>query len=78
MYHLLALLEADAADAVACTATPAELAELQALHAELAGAPASSPSAFCSQRTLSPAPAGAGGHLLARADGDRPAQGGGS
>ena len=35
VYHLLALLESDAAGAVAGTATPAELAELAALHAEL-------------------------------------------
>ena len=38
VYHLLALLEADAADAVARTASPAQLAQLQALHEELAGA----------------------------------------
>jgi DNA-binding GntR family transcriptional regulator len=35
VYHLLALLEADAAAVVATAATPAQLAELQALHAEL-------------------------------------------
>ena len=36
VYHLLALLEADAASVVAVRATDAQLAELQALHAELA------------------------------------------
>jgi len=35
VYHLLALLESDAAMAVAQTATPAQLAELLALHQEL-------------------------------------------
>ncbi|MDO5087697.1 MAG: GntR family transcriptional regulator [Comamonadaceae bacterium] len=39
-YHVLALLEADAAAAVAQHASPADLAELQALHAELAAAQA--------------------------------------
>ena len=38
VYHLLALLEADAADAVARHASAEQLAELQQLHAELAGA----------------------------------------
>lgn len=38
VYHLLALLEADAAEAVAQSASTEQLAELQALHAELAGA----------------------------------------
>ena len=38
VYHLLALLESDAAAVVAQRASEAELAELQALHAELAGA----------------------------------------
>jgi DNA-binding GntR family transcriptional regulator len=38
VYHLLALLEADAASVVAVRATDAQLAELQALHAELASA----------------------------------------
>jgi DNA-binding GntR family transcriptional regulator len=38
VYHLLALLEADAASVVALRATDAQLAELQALHAELASA----------------------------------------
>ncbi|MNV85869.1 transcriptional regulator NanR [compost metagenome] len=36
VYHLLALLESDAAAVVASRSTEAELAELQALHAELA------------------------------------------
>ena len=35
VYHLLALLESDAAMVVAQTATPAQIAELLALHAEL-------------------------------------------
>ncbi|MBK8071301.1 MAG: GntR family transcriptional regulator [Ramlibacter sp.] len=35
VYHLLSLLESDAAGVVAQKATPAELKELQALHAEL-------------------------------------------
>ena len=35
VYHLLSLLESDAAGALASTATPAQLQELQALHAEL-------------------------------------------
>ncbi len=38
VYHLLALLESDAAAEVARRATDAQLAELQALHAELEGA----------------------------------------
>lgn len=38
VYHLLALLESDAAGAVARQASDAQLAELQALHAELAAA----------------------------------------
>jgi len=38
VYHLLALLESDAAAAVAASATPQELAQLQALHAELEAA----------------------------------------
>ncbi|MOA18512.1 transcriptional regulator NanR [compost metagenome] len=36
VYHLLALLESDAAAVVATTASDAELATLQALHADLA------------------------------------------
>jgi DNA-binding GntR family transcriptional regulator len=35
VYHLLALLESDAARVVASTASPAQLAELQAIHDEL-------------------------------------------
>ncbi|MBC5783744.1 GntR family transcriptional regulator [Ramlibacter sp. USB13] len=38
VYHLLALLESDAAAVVAERASDAEVKELQALHAELAGA----------------------------------------
>ena len=38
VYHLLSLLESDAAGVVATKATAAELAELQALHAELEAA----------------------------------------
>ncbi len=38
VYHLLALLESDAAGVVAARATPAQVGELQALHAELAAA----------------------------------------
>lgn len=38
VYHLLALLESDAATVVARQANDAELAQLQALHDELAGA----------------------------------------
>jgi len=38
VYHLLSLLESDAAAAVARGATPAQLQELQALHAELEAA----------------------------------------
>ncbi|MBL0421818.1 GntR family transcriptional regulator [Ramlibacter sp. AW1] len=38
VYHLLALLESDAAGEVAARASDAEIAELQALHAELASA----------------------------------------
>jgi DNA-binding GntR family transcriptional regulator len=38
VYHLLSLLESDAAGVVAAKATDAELAELQALHAELEAA----------------------------------------
>ena len=38
VYHLLSLLESDAASVVAATATPAQLAELQALHDELEAA----------------------------------------
>jgi len=40
VYHLLALLESDAAGAVAEQATDAQLKELQALHKELEGAAA--------------------------------------
>lgn len=38
VYHLLSLLESDAAGVVAERATPAQLAELEALHAELEAA----------------------------------------
>src|SRR6516225_9513851 len=38
VYHLLSLLESDAAAVVAERASPAELKELQALHGELEGA----------------------------------------
>jgi len=38
VYHLLSLLESDAAGVVAIQATDAQLAELQALHTELEGA----------------------------------------
>jgi len=38
VYHLLALLESDAAGIVAAHATPQQLQELQALHAELEAA----------------------------------------
>ncbi len=38
VYHLLSLLESDAASVVATQATPAQLASLQALHAELEAA----------------------------------------
>jgi DNA-binding GntR family transcriptional regulator len=38
VYHLLALLESDAAGIVAAHATPPQLQELEALHAELAAA----------------------------------------
>ncbi len=38
VYHLLSLLESDAAGVVATLATPAQLAELQALHDELEAA----------------------------------------
>ena len=38
VYHLLALLESDAAGVVAAIASPAQLQALQTLHAELAGA----------------------------------------
>ncbi|MES2611762.1 MAG: GntR family transcriptional regulator [Pseudomonadota bacterium] len=38
VYHLLSLLESDAAAVVATTATPAQLQELQGLHAELEAA----------------------------------------
>ena len=38
VYHLLSLLESDAAGVVAATATPAQLAELQSLHDELEAA----------------------------------------
>lgn len=38
VYHLLSLLESDAAGVVATQSTPAQLAELQALHAELEAA----------------------------------------
>ncbi len=38
VYHLLSLLERDAAAVVAAQATPAQLQELQELHAELAAA----------------------------------------
>jgi DNA-binding GntR family transcriptional regulator len=38
VYHLLSLLESDAAEAVAARATDAQLAELQALHDELEAA----------------------------------------
>ena len=38
VYHLLALLESDAAGVVATQATPAQLAELQALHQDLEAA----------------------------------------
>jgi DNA-binding GntR family transcriptional regulator len=40
VYHLLSLLESDAAGVVAATATPAQLAELQSLHDELEAATA--------------------------------------
>jgi len=38
VYHLLSLLESDAAGVVAQRATPQQIAELQALHAELEAA----------------------------------------
>ena len=38
VYHLLSLLESDAAGVVATEASPAQLKELQVLHAELAAA----------------------------------------
>lgn len=38
VYHLLSLLESDAAAVVAATATPAQLRELEGLHAELEAA----------------------------------------
>ena len=38
VYHLLSLLESDAAAVVAATASPTQLRELEALHAELEGA----------------------------------------
>lgn len=38
VYHLLSLLESDAAAVVACSATPAQLQSLQALHQELEAA----------------------------------------
>lgn len=38
VYHLLSLLESDAASVVAATASPAQLCELQDLHAELEAA----------------------------------------
>jgi DNA-binding GntR family transcriptional regulator len=38
VYHLLSLLECDAAGVVAATATPAQLAELQSLHNDLEAA----------------------------------------
>jgi DNA-binding GntR family transcriptional regulator len=38
VYHLLSLLEADAAGVVASTATPTQIADLQALHNELEAA----------------------------------------
>ena len=38
VYHLLSLLESDAAGVVAATATPAQLAELQSLHDDLEAA----------------------------------------
>jgi DNA-binding GntR family transcriptional regulator len=38
VYHLLSLLESDAAGVVASTATPADITELQALHQELEAA----------------------------------------
>ncbi|ADV00018.1 GntR family transcriptional regulator [Alicycliphilus denitrificans] len=38
VYHLLALLESDAAGVVAAAATPQQLGELEALHAELGAA----------------------------------------
>lgn len=38
VYHLLSLLESDAAAVVAANATPAQLRELEALHTELEGA----------------------------------------
>lgn len=40
VYHLLSLLESDAAGVVAATATPAQLDELQSLHDELEAATA--------------------------------------
>lgn len=40
VYHLLSLLESDAAGVVAARATPAQIAELRALHAELEAAAA--------------------------------------
>jgi len=40
VYHLLSLLESDAAGVVAARATPAQIAELQAVHAELEAAAA--------------------------------------
>lgn len=43
IYHLLGLLESDAAAAVARGATPEQLAELQALHAELEAAASGTP-----------------------------------
>jgi DNA-binding GntR family transcriptional regulator len=46
VYHLLGLLEADAAADAARHATPAQLAELQALHAELEAAQGSSDAFF--------------------------------
>jgi DNA-binding transcriptional regulator YhcF (GntR family) len=74
VYHLLSLLESDAAGVVATTATPTQLQELQGLHAELEAAVATataslpSTSAFTCACWRLPTTAGA-------PDGGRPAQG---
>jgi DNA-binding GntR family transcriptional regulator len=48
VYHLLSLLESDAASVVATRASPTELAELQALHQELEAAAAPAARTGCS------------------------------
>ncbi len=74
VYHLLGLLESDAAAVVATSASAEQRQSLQDLHAELESAVGERERFFCYQRALSPAHLGAGRQPLALPDGVRFAQ----